>query len=122
MANLYDDFDVSLEHEAVEKVRLWPIGVPPPACAERSPPHAAARGSRGPARSPAAAPGQGACALPPPASASPLLSPGPTPLLPQESAQGETIAVLERNMSALFATARLEVRRKDDEIGRLRKL
>jgi len=29
--------------------------------------------------------------------------------------------VLERNISCLFATAKLEVRRKDDEIGRLRR-
>lgn len=46
-----------------------------------------------------------------------------TALLPvQKQASAETIRILEKNMSALFATARLEVKRKDDEILRLRKL
>jgi uncharacterized membrane protein YgcG len=34
----------------------------------------------------------------------------------------ETIAILERNMSSLFSTARLEIKRKDEELLRLRAL
>ena len=34
----------------------------------------------------------------------------------------ETISILERNMSSLFSTARLEIKRKDDELLRLRAL
>lgn len=40
----------------------------------------------------------------------------------QSNSNSETIRILERNMSALFTTARLEVKRKDEEILRLRKL
>ena len=36
------------------------------------------------------------------------------------AASEESVAVLERNMSALYNTARLEVARKDEEIGALR--
>lgn len=39
-----------------------------------------------------------------------------------DNASIQTIRTLERNMSALYTTARLEVKRKDEEILRLRKL
>ncbi len=46
----------------------------------------------------------------------------PSPSHPQADASDDSVRILERNISALFATAKLEVRRKDEEILRLRKL
>lgn len=39
----------------------------------------------------------------------------------QCAAAEELVGVMETNISALYATARLEIRRKDGEITRLRK-
>jgi hypothetical protein len=40
----------------------------------------------------------------------------------QADAADESVRVLERNISSLFTTAKLEIRRKDDEMTRLRTL
>jgi len=43
-------------------------------------------------------------------------------LINRNKASEETVIILERNISSLFSTARLEIKRKDEELLRLRAL